>query len=221
MLLRGSVQTRAPVRPPAHPPAARRYESWWKSRRSVIWTFSPDAPERGKEVLFDRNYEDAYSGGCWGGRAAGGREVVGGWQRGRGGCGKKLLGRPRQSSAAYSWEGSQGQAGAGEHGASAAPASGGRGFFAHCRLRHAGRLQTPGPRCRARRHWGPTCWRCWTASASCSCRVNGRAGRVRPLRRASGCMQYDLMLDSQPLIRVGCQQQQQQQQPALLQAAWR
>ena len=38
------------------------YESWWKTRRSVIWTFAPDSPEAGKQVLFDRNYEDAYSG---------------------------------------------------------------------------------------------------------------------------------------------------------------
>ncbi|GAB4818840.1 hypothetical protein N2152v2_005886 [Parachlorella kessleri] len=37
------------------------YESWWKTRRSVIWTFAPDSPEGGKQVLFDRNYEDAYT----------------------------------------------------------------------------------------------------------------------------------------------------------------
>lgn len=37
------------------------YESWWKTRRSVIWTLSPDRPQDGKKVLFDRNYEDTYA----------------------------------------------------------------------------------------------------------------------------------------------------------------
>jgi hypothetical protein len=62
------------------------YESWWKTRRSVIWTFAPGSPEQGKQVLFDRNYEDAYSGwwGCGGPRVA----LVGGRQKGPpcGGC---------------------------------------------------------------------------------------------------------------------------------------
>lgn len=30
------------------------YESWWDSRRSVIYTFAPARPEEGKKVLFDR-----------------------------------------------------------------------------------------------------------------------------------------------------------------------
>ncbi|GAX75674.1 hypothetical protein CEUSTIGMA_g3117.t1 [Chlamydomonas eustigma] len=37
------------------------YESWWKTRRSVIHTMSPTSPEKGMQVLFDRNYEDVYS----------------------------------------------------------------------------------------------------------------------------------------------------------------
>jgi hypothetical protein len=30
------------------------YESWWKTRRSVIHTISPGRPEEGMKVLFDR-----------------------------------------------------------------------------------------------------------------------------------------------------------------------
>lgn len=30
------------------------YESWWKTRRSVIHTMSPGDPGAGKQVLFDR-----------------------------------------------------------------------------------------------------------------------------------------------------------------------
>ena len=30
------------------------YESWWDTRKSVIYTFAPDHPEKGKKVLFDR-----------------------------------------------------------------------------------------------------------------------------------------------------------------------
>jgi hypothetical protein len=30
------------------------YESWWKTRRSIIWTISPDRREEEKKVLFDR-----------------------------------------------------------------------------------------------------------------------------------------------------------------------
>jgi dipeptidyl aminopeptidase/acylaminoacyl peptidase len=37
------------------------WASWWKTRRVVWYQFSPGAPEKGKEILFDRNYEDAYS----------------------------------------------------------------------------------------------------------------------------------------------------------------
>ncbi|CAG9466348.1 unnamed protein product [Pedinophyceae sp. YPF-701] len=39
------------------------YESWWKTRRSVVRCFAPDTPMEGRteEVLFDRNYEDVYS----------------------------------------------------------------------------------------------------------------------------------------------------------------
>jgi hypothetical protein len=33
------------------------YESWWKSRRSVIYTISPDNREAEKQVLFDRSVE--------------------------------------------------------------------------------------------------------------------------------------------------------------------
>ena len=37
------------------------WSSWWKTRRLVWYQFSPGAPEKGKEILFDRNYEDVYS----------------------------------------------------------------------------------------------------------------------------------------------------------------
>jgi len=37
------------------------YESWWKTRRSVVHMVAPDHPERGMTVLFDRDYEDVYS----------------------------------------------------------------------------------------------------------------------------------------------------------------
>jgi len=37
------------------------YESWWKTRRSVVWTLVPDKRDEAKEVLFDRSYEDVYS----------------------------------------------------------------------------------------------------------------------------------------------------------------
>jgi hypothetical protein len=30
------------------------YESWWKTRRSVVYTMSPDRREESKTVLFDR-----------------------------------------------------------------------------------------------------------------------------------------------------------------------
>lgn len=36
------------------------YESWWKTRRSVITMVSPSNPADGGKVLFDRNYEDVY-----------------------------------------------------------------------------------------------------------------------------------------------------------------
>jgi hypothetical protein len=37
------------------------YESWYKTRRSVIWAFAPGEPDQARRVLFDRNYEDAYT----------------------------------------------------------------------------------------------------------------------------------------------------------------
>ncbi|KAF8067166.1 hypothetical protein HT031_002213 [Scenedesmus sp. PABB004] len=37
------------------------YESWWKTRRSVVWTFAPDRRGEPKAVLFDRSFEDVYS----------------------------------------------------------------------------------------------------------------------------------------------------------------
>ncbi|MEW5309906.1 MAG: hypothetical protein WDW38_001749 [Sanguina aurantia] len=38
------------------------YESWWKTRRSVVWTIAPDRVEsEPASVLFDRNYEDVYT----------------------------------------------------------------------------------------------------------------------------------------------------------------
>jgi ABC-type cobalamin transport system permease subunit len=30
------------------------YESWWKTRRSIIWTIAPDRREQEKKLLFDR-----------------------------------------------------------------------------------------------------------------------------------------------------------------------
>jgi hypothetical protein len=30
------------------------YESWWKTRRSIIWTIAPDRRGEEKKVLFDR-----------------------------------------------------------------------------------------------------------------------------------------------------------------------
>jgi hypothetical protein len=30
------------------------YESWWKTRRSVVYTLAPGKREQGKTVLFDR-----------------------------------------------------------------------------------------------------------------------------------------------------------------------
>lgn len=36
------------------------YESWWKTRRSVITMVSPSNPTASGKVLFDRNYEDVY-----------------------------------------------------------------------------------------------------------------------------------------------------------------
>eukprot|EP00879_Flechtneria_rotunda_P026301 GHRR01028036.1.p1 GENE.GHRR01028036.1~~GHRR01028036.1.p1 ORF type:complete len:835 (+),score=219.07 GHRR01028036.1:164-2668(+) len=37
------------------------YESWWKTRRSIVYTFAPGKPQQEKQVLFDRSYEDVYS----------------------------------------------------------------------------------------------------------------------------------------------------------------
>ena len=37
------------------------YESWYKTRRSVVWAFAPGQPDQAPRVLFDRDYEDAYS----------------------------------------------------------------------------------------------------------------------------------------------------------------
>lgn len=37
------------------------YETWYKTRRSVIHTINPSRPEDGMQVLSDRNFEDAYS----------------------------------------------------------------------------------------------------------------------------------------------------------------
>lgn len=36
------------------------FESWYKTRRSVWWTMSPAAPEKGMTLLYDRNFEDVY-----------------------------------------------------------------------------------------------------------------------------------------------------------------
>ncbi|KAK9805982.1 hypothetical protein WJX73_010840 [Symbiochloris irregularis] len=37
------------------------YESWWKTRRSKVWSLRPGDPSEDKRILFERNYEDAYS----------------------------------------------------------------------------------------------------------------------------------------------------------------
>jgi hypothetical protein len=43
-------------------PLLQLYESWWKTRRSVTWIIAPDQPNTPKQLLFDRNYEDSYTG---------------------------------------------------------------------------------------------------------------------------------------------------------------
>ena len=35
-------------------------ERWWKTRRTRTWRFSPDAESNGRELLFDRSWEDRY-----------------------------------------------------------------------------------------------------------------------------------------------------------------
>lgn len=37
------------------------YESWHKTRRSKIWMIAPGDRQREKQLLFERDYEDAYS----------------------------------------------------------------------------------------------------------------------------------------------------------------
>ncbi|CAL5225819.1 g8598 [Coccomyxa viridis] len=37
------------------------YESWYKTRRSKVWMIAPGQREQEKQILFDRDYEDAYS----------------------------------------------------------------------------------------------------------------------------------------------------------------
>ena len=37
------------------------YESWYKTRRSKVWMFAPGQRGQEKQILFDRDYEDAYS----------------------------------------------------------------------------------------------------------------------------------------------------------------
>lgn len=37
------------------------YESWHKTRRSRVWTIAPGDPARPPQLLFDRDYEDAYT----------------------------------------------------------------------------------------------------------------------------------------------------------------
>ena len=37
------------------------YESWHKTRRSKIWMLAPGDRDKPKALLFDRDYEDAYS----------------------------------------------------------------------------------------------------------------------------------------------------------------
>lgn len=36
------------------------YESWYKTRRSRVWVIAPGNPGKQPQVLFDRDYEDAY-----------------------------------------------------------------------------------------------------------------------------------------------------------------
>jgi len=36
------------------------YESWYKTRRSRVWTIAPDDPAAPPRLLWDRDYEDAY-----------------------------------------------------------------------------------------------------------------------------------------------------------------
>ena len=37
------------------------YESWYKTRRSRVWTIAPGDPAKEPQLLFDRDYEDAYT----------------------------------------------------------------------------------------------------------------------------------------------------------------
>lgn len=37
------------------------YESWYKTRRSKVWMIAPGQRGQEKQMLFDRDYEDAYS----------------------------------------------------------------------------------------------------------------------------------------------------------------
>jgi hypothetical protein len=37
------------------------YESWWKTRRSIIWTIAPDRRQEEKKVLFDRCVVDLHT----------------------------------------------------------------------------------------------------------------------------------------------------------------
>jgi hypothetical protein len=37
------------------------YESWYKTRRSRVWTIAPGEPAKEPQLLFDRDYEDAYT----------------------------------------------------------------------------------------------------------------------------------------------------------------
>ena len=37
------------------------YESWYKTRRSKVWMIAPAQRGEEKQILFDRDYEDAYS----------------------------------------------------------------------------------------------------------------------------------------------------------------
>eukprot|EP00884_Botryococcus_braunii_P016558 jgi/Botrbrau1/3586/Bobra.0078s0038.1 len=37
------------------------YESWYKTRRSKVWMVAPDDREQAPKLLWDRNYEDAYT----------------------------------------------------------------------------------------------------------------------------------------------------------------
>eukprot|EP00892_Ulva_mutabilis_P002989 jgi/Ulvmu1/12691/UM094_0049.1 len=40
---------------------AMLYESWWATRRSRVWTFTPGDASATPQLLFDRSYEDIYS----------------------------------------------------------------------------------------------------------------------------------------------------------------